>query len=60
VSPVSVEQFAALGHVLVVSPSSGQGPVDYALARTGRSRHIVAYVPQFLWRPASWQRPIWC
>jgi DNA-binding transcriptional LysR family regulator len=51
-SRVSVGEFAALGHVLVVSPSAGQGPVDYALARRGRSRHIVAYVPQFLVAPS--------
>jgi DNA-binding transcriptional LysR family regulator len=49
---ISIDQFAALGHVLVVSPSAGQGPVDYALGRTGRSRHIVAYVPQFLVAPS--------
>jgi DNA-binding transcriptional LysR family regulator len=49
---MSIDQFAALGHVLVVSPSSGQGPVDYALARDGRSRHIAAYLPQFLVAPS--------
>src|SRR5579859_25727 len=49
---VSVEQFAALGHVLVASPASGRGPVDHALARTGHSRHIAAYVPQFLVAPS--------
>lgn len=51
-SRISIGQFAALGHVLVVSPSAGQGPVDYALARSGRSRHVVAYVPQFLVAPS--------
>lgn len=51
-SRVSAEQFAALGHVLVVSPGSGQGPVDQALAQAGLARHIVASVPQFLVAPA--------
>jgi DNA-binding transcriptional LysR family regulator len=50
-APLSLDRFVALGHVLVVSPSSGQGPVDEALARSGRSRHIAAYVPQFLVAP---------
>ena len=49
---LSVAEFAAAGHVLVVSPSSGQGPVDHALARVGRSRRVVAQVPQFLVAPA--------
>jgi DNA-binding transcriptional LysR family regulator len=49
---ISLDEFVALGHVLVVSPSSGQGPVDDALARSGRSRRIVAYVPQFLVAPS--------
>jgi DNA-binding transcriptional LysR family regulator len=48
----TVDQFARLGHVLVVSPSSGMGPVDYALAKRGRSRHIAAYVPHFLVAPS--------
>ena len=50
--PITIDQFIALGHVLVVSPSSGQGPVDEALARSGRSRHVAAYVPQFLVAPS--------
>ncbi|MFL5306959.1 MAG: LysR family transcriptional regulator [Polyangia bacterium] len=48
---VSVEEFAALRHVLVVSPASGRGPIDYALERIGHSRHIAAFVPQFLVAP---------
>lgn len=51
-SRISARQFAALGHVLVVSPGSGQGPVDQALARAGLARHVVASVPQFLVAPA--------
>jgi DNA-binding transcriptional LysR family regulator len=51
-SPMSVKRFAALGHVLVVSPGGGQGPIDHALARTGHSRHIAAYVPHFLVAPS--------
>jgi hypothetical protein len=49
---MTLEEFAAAGHVLVVSPSSGQGPVDRALARVGKSRRIVAYIPQFLVAPS--------
>jgi len=45
---MSVDRFAALGHVLVASPSEGQGPVDQALARDGKSRRVVVSVPQFL------------
>jgi len=46
------ERFAQLGHVLVTSPAAGQGPVDYALAKHGLSRTIVAYVPHFLVAPS--------
>ena len=45
---MSVDRFAALGHVLVASPTEGQGPVDQALARAGTSRQVVDSVPQFL------------
>jgi DNA-binding transcriptional LysR family regulator len=48
---LTVQEFADAGHVLVVSPSSGQGPVDVALARVGRSRRVMAYVPHFLVAP---------
>lgn len=48
---LTIQEFAAAGHVLVVSPSSGQGPVDYALARVGRSRRVMAFVPHFLVAP---------
>jgi DNA-binding transcriptional LysR family regulator len=48
---LTVQEFAEAGHVLVVSPSSGQGPVDYALARVGRRRRVVAQVPHFLVAP---------
>jgi DNA-binding transcriptional LysR family regulator len=51
-SKMTVEAFAKLAHVLVVSPSSGMGPVDYALAKRGLSRHIAAYVPHFLVAPS--------
>ena len=50
--PVSIDEFAALRHVLVASPASGRGPVDYALERTGRSRHVAAFVPHFLVAPS--------
>jgi DNA-binding transcriptional LysR family regulator len=50
--PMSLDAFTQLGHVLVVSPGAGMGPVDHALARQGRSRRIVAYVPQFLVAPS--------
>jgi DNA-binding transcriptional LysR family regulator len=46
------ERFAQLGHVLVTSPAAGHGPVDYALAKRGLSRTIVAYVPHFLVAPS--------
>jgi DNA-binding transcriptional LysR family regulator len=49
---MSVEQFVALGHVLVASPAAGQGPVDQALARIGKSRRVVVSVPQFLVAPS--------
>jgi DNA-binding transcriptional LysR family regulator len=49
---MTVDEFARVGHVLVVSPSNGMGPVDYALAKRGRSRHIAAYVPHFLVAPS--------
>jgi len=49
---LSVREFARLSHVLVVSPAAGKGPVDYALAKLHRERHIAAYVPHFLAAPA--------
>ncbi|HET7539861.1 MAG TPA: LysR family transcriptional regulator [Polyangiaceae bacterium] len=49
---MSLDEFSAAAHVLVVSPWTGQGPVDQALARVGRSRRIVAHVPQFLVAPS--------
>jgi len=49
---VTVDEFSRLRHVLVVSPSAGMGPVDYALAKHGRSRQIAAYVPHFLVAPS--------
>jgi DNA-binding transcriptional LysR family regulator len=49
---MTLEAFALLGHILVVSPSTGMGPVDYALAKRGRSRHIAAYLPHFLVAPS--------
>jgi DNA-binding transcriptional LysR family regulator len=52
VAALTLDEFARLGHVLVVSPSSGMGPVDYALAKRGRSRRIAAYVPHFLVAPS--------
>ena len=49
---MTVARFAALGHVLVASPSLGQGPVDHALARAGHLRQIAVSVPQFLVAPS--------
>src|SRR5215471_2494038 len=49
---MTIEAFTKLGHVLVASPSTGMGPVDYALAKQGRSRHIAAHVPHFLVAPS--------
>jgi DNA-binding transcriptional LysR family regulator len=51
-SVMSLDEFANAGHVLVASPGSGMGPVDYALARRGRSRHVAAHVPHFLVAPS--------
>jgi len=48
---LTIQEFTAAGHVLVVSPSTGQGPVDHALARIGRNRRVAAYVPHFLVAP---------
>ena len=49
---MTVDRFAALGHVLVASPSTGQGPVAQALARAGKTRQIAVSVPQFLVAPS--------
>jgi DNA-binding transcriptional LysR family regulator len=49
---MSIDAFATAGHVLVASPGTAMGPVDYALARRGRSRHVAAYVPHFLVAPS--------
>jgi DNA-binding transcriptional LysR family regulator len=46
------ERFAALGHVLVASPDAGKGPVDYALAKRGLNRRVLATVPHFLVAPS--------
>ena len=45
---MTLDRFAALGHVAVGSPSSAPTPIDQALAQTGRVRRIAAYVPHFL------------
>jgi len=50
------ERFAALGHVLVASPDVGKGPVDYALAKRGLTRRILASVPHFLVAPSIVRR----
>lgn len=50
--PVTVDEFARLRHVLVASPAGGRGPVDDALAKRGRSRHVAASVPHFLVAPS--------
>jgi DNA-binding transcriptional LysR family regulator len=49
---MSIDAFSDAGHVLVSSPGSAMGPVDYALARRGKSRHVAAYVPHFLVAPS--------
>jgi DNA-binding transcriptional LysR family regulator len=49
---MTIDHFAALSHVLVASPSMGQGPVDHALARAGKTRQIAVSVPQFLVAPS--------
>lgn len=51
-TPKTVDAFAKLGHVLVASPSSGLGPVDYALAKRGRHRRVAVTVPHFLVAPS--------
>jgi DNA-binding transcriptional LysR family regulator len=50
--PTSIDAFVKVGHVLVSSPGTGMGAVDYALARRGRSRYVAAYVPHFLVAPS--------
>jgi DNA-binding transcriptional LysR family regulator len=49
---MSIDAFAKAGHVVVSSPGTSMGPVDYALARRGKSRHVAAYVPHFLVAPS--------
>jgi DNA-binding transcriptional LysR family regulator len=49
---MTLDRFATLGHVLVASPAAGQGPVDQALARAGKSRRVAVSVPQFLVAPS--------
>ena len=49
---MSIDRFARLSHILVASPWTGQGPVDQALARAGKSRRIAVSVPQFLVAPS--------
>jgi DNA-binding transcriptional LysR family regulator len=48
---LTLDEFCRRGHVLVTSPSDALGPVDHALARLGRTRHVAAQVPHFLVAP---------
>ena len=49
---LSLEAYAALDHVLVVSPGYGPGVVDHALAQLGLQRSVAVRVPHFLVAPA--------
>ncbi|RYZ03798.1 MAG: LysR family transcriptional regulator [Myxococcales bacterium] len=49
---LSVQDYAALDHVLITAPDYGAGVVDFALAEQGLRRRVVARTPHFLVAPA--------
>jgi DNA-binding transcriptional LysR family regulator len=49
--PLSIEAWAALGHVLVTPRRTGPAAVDRALAERGLARHVALYVSHFLVAP---------
>jgi DNA-binding transcriptional LysR family regulator len=53
--PLTIDSYAALDHIMVSGSGELSGPVDEALASLGKSRRVVAAVPQFLASLASVQ-----
>jgi DNA-binding transcriptional LysR family regulator len=53
--PLTVDAYAALDHIIVSGSGELSGPIDDALAGLGKSRRVVAAVPQFLASLASVQ-----
>jgi DNA-binding transcriptional LysR family regulator len=49
---LTLEAYAALDHLLVVSPGYGPGVVDHALSQLGMKRNVAVRVPHFLVAPA--------
>jgi DNA-binding transcriptional LysR family regulator len=49
---LSVQDYAELDHVLITAPDYGAGVVDFALAKHGLRRRVVARTPHFLVAPA--------
>ena len=49
--PLTLDDFCALGHIVVVPSGRPGSPVDDALARRGRKRHVVLRLPSFLVAP---------
>ena len=49
--PLSIEAWAALGHVLVTPQRTGPAAVDRALQERGLTRHVALYVSHFLVAP---------
>ncbi len=47
-SPLNIESFCRLDHVLVSSDGAVEGAVDHALARLGRKRRVAVSVPSYL------------
>ncbi len=49
---LTVEAYAALDHVLIVSPDYGPGVVDHALSKLGLKRNVAVRVPHYLVAPS--------
>jgi DNA-binding transcriptional LysR family regulator len=49
--PLTLERFLSLQHVLVSPRGVGEAPVDAALRKLGRARHIAVRVPDFVVAP---------
>lgn len=47
-APLTLETYAALGHVLIAAPGDGPGIVDVALGAHGLRRNVVLRTPHFL------------
>lgn len=51
VDRLSLEQYLALPHVVLASPSNARPMIDMALAKRGLQRHIAVTVPHFISMP---------